>query len=225
MIFKDWLFDLDNTLYPASSSLFPQIHERMGTFIADALKVELDVAHEMQRTYYRKYGTTLRGLMLEHKLPPDDFLAFVHEIDATVLPANPRLDAALARIPGRKLVFTNGSERHAENVLNHLGLSRHFDGVFDIKAAGYIPKPDPETYRLMVERFNVASKEAVMFEDLAHNLTVPHQLGMTTVLVREEGHSFALGPDPDDKESIHHVTDDLAGWIDEWLDRKKASKA
>src|ERR1700743_2136467 len=131
----------------------------MGTFIADALKVELDVAHEMQRTYYKKYGTTLRGLMLEHKLPPDDFLAFVHEIDATVLPANPRLDAALARIPGRKLVFTNGSERHAENVLNHLGLSRHFDGVFDIKAAGYIPKPDPETYRLMVERFNVASKE------------------------------------------------------------------
>ena len=220
MIFKDWLFDLDNTLYPASSSLFPQIHERMGTFIADALKVELEIAHEMQRTYYRKYGTTLRGLMLEHKLPPDDFLAFVHEIDCTVLPANPRLDAALARIPGRKLVFTNGSTRHAENVLNQLGLSHHFDGIFDIKDAGYIPKPDPETYRLMVERFAVSPKEAVMFEDLAHNLSVPAQLGMTTVLVREEGHSFDFGPDLEDKTSIHHITGDLAGWITEWLDHK-----
>ena len=215
MSFKDWLFDLDNTLYPASSSLFPQIHERMGTFIAGALKVDLAQAHELQRTYYRTYGTTLRGLMLEHELPPDDFLAFVHEIDVTVLHADPRLEAALARIPGRRLVFTNGSARHAENVLNHLGLSRHFDAIFDIKAANYIPKPAAETYHLMVEKFAIDPKQAVMFEDLAHNLVVPAELGMTTVWVREEGHSFAEGNEPKDLSYIDYTTDDLAGWIDD----------
>jgi putative hydrolase of the HAD superfamily len=220
--FKDWVFDLDNTLYPASSSLFPQIHERMGTFIADALKVDLPTAHEMQRNYYRTYGTTLRGLMLEHALPPDDFLAFVHEIDCTVLGDDPRLEAALARIPGRKLVFTNGSARHAENVLGHLGLAKHFDGVFDIKAADYIPKPAAETYHRMIKQFGVDPKQAVMFEDLAHNLAVPAQLGMTTVWVREEGHSFAEGPDPEDLSFIDHVTDDLAGWIDDWVTKTPA---
>jgi len=215
--FKDWLFDLDNTLYPASSSLFPQIHERMGTFISGALKVDLATAHEMQRTYYRTYGTTLRGLMLEHELPPDDFLAYVHEIDVTVLAPNPRLVAALDRIPGRRLVFTNGSARHAENVLGHLGLTGHFDAIFDIKAADYIPKPAAETYHRMVETFAIEPSQAVMFEDLAHNLVVPHELGMTTVWVREEGHSFAEGPDPEDLSFIDHTTDDLAGWIEGYL--------
>jgi putative hydrolase of the HAD superfamily len=221
--FKDWLFDLDNTLYPASSSLFPQIHERMGTFISGALKVDLAAAHEMQRTYYRTYGTTLRGLMLEHELPPDDFLAYVHEIDVGVLAPNPRLKAALARIPGRRLVFTNGSARHAENVLGHLGLSDYFDAIFDIKAANYIPKPAAETYHLMVEKFAIDPKQAVMFEDLAHNLVVPNQLGMTTVWVREEGHSFAEGNDPEDLSFIDHTTDDLAGWIDDWITKTTQS--
>ena len=217
MSFKDWLFDLDNTLYPASSSLFPQIHERMGTFISSALKVDLAAAHEMQRTYYRTYGTTLRGLMLEHELPPDDFLAYVHEIDVTVLAPNPRLAAALERIPGRRLVFTNGSARHAENVLNHLGLAHHFDAIFDIKSADYIPKPAAETYHRMVAQFAIDPKQAVMFEDLAHNLVVPHELGMTTVWVREDGHSFAEGPEPEDLSFIDHTTDDLPGWIDAWI--------
>ena len=222
MIFKDWLFDLDNTLYPASSSLFPQIHERMGSFISSALKVELADAHEMQRTYYRTYGTTLRGLMLEHQLEPDDFLAYVHEIDVGVLAPNPRLKAALARIPGRRLVFTNGSARHAENVLGHLGLADYFDAIFDIKAANYIPKPAAETYHLMVEKFAIDPKQAVMFEDLAHNLVVPADLGMTTVWVREEGHSFAEGNDPADLSFIDHTTDDLAGWIDDWVTKTSA---
>ncbi len=217
MSFETWVFDLDNTLYPASSSLFPQIHKRMGLFIADALKVDAATADTLQRKYYREHGTTLRGLMLAHKIEPDIFLEYVHQIDCAVLPAAPRLDAALARIPGRKLVFTNGSERHAENVLNHLSLSHHFDGVFDIKAADYVPKPAVETYHKMIERFDFDPKGAVMFEDLAHNLTAAAELGMTTVWVREEGHSFAEGPEPEDLSFIHHVTDDLAGWIEDWL--------
>jgi len=157
--------------------------------------------------------------MLEHELPPDDFLEYVHEIDVTVLAPNPRLVAALDRIPGRRLVFTNGSARHAENVLNHLGLADHFDAIFDIKAADYIPKPAAETYHRMVETFAIEPSQAVMFEDLAHNLVVPHELGMTTVWVREEGHSFAEGPDPEDLSFIDHTTDDLPGWIDDWISK------
>jgi len=215
--FETWVFDLDNTLYPASSSLFPQIHKRMGQYIARALQVDAATADAMQRKYYREHGTTLRGLMLMHAIEPDEFLAYVHEIDCTVLPAAPKLDAALALIPGRKIVFTNGSARHAENVLNQLDLSRHFEGVFDIKAADYVPKPAIEAYRKMVDRFAFDPNGAVMFEDLAHNLTAAAELGMTTVWVREEGHSFAEGPDPEDLSAIHHVTDDLAGWIESWL--------
>ena len=217
MSFETWVFDLDNTLYPASSSLFPQIHKRMGLYIAQALKVDAATADALQRKYYREHGTTLRGLMLTHQIEPDEFLAYVHEIDCTVLPPAPRLDAALARIPGRKLVFTNGSLRHAENVLNQLGLSHHFHGMFDIKAADYIPKPAIETYRRMIGQFGFDPERAVMFEDLAHNLEAASELGMTTVWVKEEGHSFAEGPDPEDVSYIDHVTDDLAGWIDGWL--------
>jgi putative hydrolase of the HAD superfamily len=215
--FETWVFDLDNTLYPASSSLFPQIHTRMGLFIAETLKVDAKTADTLQRKYYREHGTTLRGLMLAHQIEPDAFLSYVHEIDCSVLPAAPRLDAALSRIPGRKLVFTNGSLRHAENVLNHLGLSHHFHGMFDIKAANYIPKPAIETYHLMIEQFNFDPTKAVMFEDLAHNLKAASELGMTTVWVKEEGHSFAEGPEPEDVSYIDHVTNDLAGWIDDWL--------
>ena len=217
MSFETWVFDLDNTLYPASSSLFPQIHKRMGLYIAQALKVDAATADALQRKYYREHGTTLRGLMLTHQIEPDEFLSYVHEIDCTVLPPAPRLDAALGRIPGRKIVFTNGSMRHAENVLNQLGLSHHFHGMFDIKAANYIPKPALETYSRMIEQFDFDPKKAVMFEDLAHNLDAAKQLGMTTVWVKEEGHSFADGPDPEDVSYIDHVTDDLAGWIENWL--------
>ena len=127
---------------------------------------------------------------------PDEFLAYVHEIDCTVLPPAPRLDAALARIPGRKLVFTNGSLRHAENVLNQMGLAHHFDGVFDIKAADYIPKPAIETYRRMIEQFGFDPKEAVMFEDLAHNLKAASELGMTTVWFARKAIPSPKGPIP-----------------------------
>ncbi len=222
MSFKDWVFDLDNTLYLASSSLLLQIHERIGAFSARTLKIDRADAPEPPRTSSRTSGPTLRGLMLENQLPPDEFLAYVHEIDCSVLPAAPRLDAALSKIPGRKLVFTNGSARHAENVLTQLNLGHHFDGVFDIKSADYIPKPAAETYHRMVKQFAVDPSRAVMFEDLAHNLTVPAQLGMTTVWVREEGHSFAEGPDPADLSHIHHTTADLAGWIDGWLAKSPA---
>jgi putative hydrolase of the HAD superfamily len=186
----------------------------MGDFIAAALKIDLNDAHELQKKYYRTYGTTLAGLMAVHGVPPDEFLAYVHEIDCTVLAPQPRLDAILGQLPGRKLVFTNGSLRHAENVLDQLGLSRHFAAIYDIKAANFVPKPQMEAYQRLVDQFAIDPKQSVMFEDLARNLTAAGQLGMTTVWVREEGHSFAATPEPLEMSGIDHITDDLAGWLE-----------
>jgi putative hydrolase of the HAD superfamily len=210
-----WVFDLDNTLYPASSSLFPQIDVRMRQFIAQRLGMELDDAYRLQKRYYREFGTTLRGLMIRHAIEPDAFLSYVHDIDCTVLDVAPRLDAALERLRGRKLIFTNGSERHAVNVLARLGITRHFEGVFDIAAAGFIPKPEPATYRLMLERHAVDPRAAAMLEDIQRNLVPAAAAGMTTVWVREDNHPDAAHePEPVDLSHIHHITDDLTAWLE-----------
>jgi putative hydrolase of the HAD superfamily len=205
-----WVFDLDNTLYPATASLFPQIDQRMRAFIAERLKLEDEEAFRLQKRYYREFGTTLRGLMLVHKIEPDQFLDFVHDIDHSVLERAPELDAALAGLPGRKLIFTNGSHSHAEKVLDRLGLARHFEGIFDIKAADYIPKPDPSTYQRMVERHAFKPRSSAMFEDIARNLKPAALLGMVTVWVRTGEPEFAH--DTDDGH-IDHVTADLAAWL------------
>ncbi|RAU22863.1 pyrimidine 5'-nucleotidase [Paramagnetospirillum kuznetsovii] len=213
---ETWVFDLDNTLYPASSSLFPQIDIRMRRFIAERLGLSLDEAFTLQKRYYREFGTTLRGLMLVHKIEPDAFLSFVHDIDCTVLDAAPRLDAALARLQGRKLIFTNGSERHAENVLARLGIARHFEGIFDIRAAAFVPKPQPECYKMMVERHAVDPRAALMVEDIHRNLAPAAAIGMTTLWVREDGHpdSAVLKQDDADLSHVHHITDDLTRWLE-----------
>jgi putative hydrolase of the HAD superfamily len=213
---ETWVFDLDNTLYPASSSLFPQIDIRMRRFIAERLDLPLDEAFALQKRYYREFGTTLRGLMLVHKIEPEAFLSFVHDIDCTVLDAAPRLDAALSRLDGRKLIFTNGSERHAENVLARLGIARHFEGIFDIRAAEFVPKPQPECYRMMVERHAVDPRSALMVEDIHRNLVPAAAIGMTTLWVREDGHpdTAVLKQDEADLAHVHHITDDLTAWLE-----------
>lgn len=210
-----WVFDLDNTLYPASSSLFPQIDVRMRGFIADRLGMPLDEAFQLQKRYYREFGTTLRGLMLVHGIEPDEFLAYVHDIDHSVLAAAPLLDRALERLPGRKLIFTNGSERHAERVVERLGIGRHFEAVFDIAAARYIPKPQPETYAMMVGRFGIDPRVSAMVEDIHRNLVPADAIGMTTVWVREDHHPDFLvaAQDDGDLRHVHHITDDLVAWL------------
>jgi len=211
-----WVFDLDNTLYPATSSLFPQIDVRMRRFIALRLGVGEDEAYALQKRYYREFGTTLRGLMLVHGLEPDAFLDYVHDIDHTVLDAAPRLDAALAALAGRKLIFTNGSEGHAVKVLDRLGIARHFEAIFDIAAAAYLPKPSPETYVRMVERHRLDVRAAAMVEDIHRNLAPAAAIGMTTIWVRQADHPDAavLGPDDGDLSHVHHITDDLPAWLE-----------
>ncbi|NJL07150.1 MAG: pyrimidine 5'-nucleotidase [Methylacidiphilales bacterium] len=214
---ETWVFDLDNTLYPAHLDLWSQIDQRMKEYIARFLGLSHDEAFRLQKDYYRRFGTSMRGLMIHHGIDPEDFLSYVHDIDHSPLEPDPRLGAALETLPGRKLILTNGSVAHAEAVTKRLGLDHHFEGVFDIIAADFIPKPSPETYARFLDRHGIDPGRAAMFEDLARNLEVPHALGMTTVLVtpdatreieREawelEGHA-----DP----HIDHVTDDLAGFL------------
>lgn len=208
-----WIFDLDNTLYPASCNLFAQIDLRMRQFISEALHLDLNDAFVLQKRYYHEYGTTLRGLMLAHDIEPGAFLAYVHDIDYSPLPVASLLDSVLGKLTGRKIVFTNGSERHAQNVLDKLGLTRHFDSIFDIKAADYIPKPNSASYRLMAGHCGIDPARSAMFEDMARNLAPAAAAGMTTVWVHEEGHSLWSGTPGDDLSHIHHVTDDLAGWL------------
>ncbi len=208
-----WVFDLDNTLYPASCSLFPQIDVRMRQFIAEALGLDLDAAYKLQKQYYHLYGTTLRGLMMVHGIEPAEFLAYVHDIDHSVLQPSPALDRALTRLPGRKLIFTNGSEHHAVSVLDRLGITRHFQGIFDIQAADYVPKPNAEAYAALLKRHDVAPDLAAMFEDIPRNLAPAAAIGMTTVLVEEDGHPHWGEAGDADLSHVDHVTTDLAGWL------------
>ena len=180
---KTWVFDLDNTLYPAGTDLWPKIDERITLFMANLYGIDGLSARALQKFYYERYGTTLRGLMVEHDMEPGAFLQFVHDIDRSSLLPNPILAAAIAALPGRKLILTNGSRSHAVATAAALGLQDLFEDVFDIEAGNLMPKPEPETYHRFLERHAVDAKTAVMFEDIARNLVVPKALGMTTVLV------------------------------------------
>lgn len=215
-----WVFDLDNTLYPAECNLFLQIDSRMCDFIAARLSVDATTARRLQKGLYAAYGTTLSGLMREHQVPANEFLDYVHDIDLSVVPENKALAARLAELPGRKFIFTNGSTAHAERVIAKLGLGDVFEAIFDIHAAGYQPKPCRDSYEKFVRHCAVRPSGAAMFEDIAHNLETPHALGMTTVLVASEAPWIADEPagkrpaTPGDRHAyVHHVTDDLTGFL------------
>jgi putative hydrolase of the HAD superfamily len=207
-----WIFDLDNTLYPASCNLFDQIHRRMGEFIAGLLGVDLEEAKRLQKIYFREHGTTLRGLMTVHGIDPAAFLDHVHRIDLSPVPRDAALVAALAALPGRKLVFTNGTVRHAENILSHLGIAGHFAGIFDIAACGYVPKPDPAGYAELVRRHAIDPSRAVMIEDMAKNLAPAAALGMTTVWLRGTIDWALEGAEAD---YVHHVAEALTPFLAE----------
>ncbi|MGI8527677.1 MAG: pyrimidine 5'-nucleotidase [Pseudolabrys sp.] len=220
---ETWVFDLDNTLYPHDLNLWQQIDDRIRDFVSNFLKVSKQDAFRVQKDYYQRYGTTMRGLMTEHNLKPDDFLEFVHKIDHSPLLPNPQLGNAIERLPGRKLILTNGTRAHADAVMKRLDIDRHFEDVFDIAAANLDPKPLPHVYQRFLKKHGVDPSRAAMFEDLARNLETPHALGMTTVLVvlpatREivrEGWELAGRDAP----HVDHVTDDLAGFLATLVDR------
>ena len=215
---ETWVFDLDNTLYPHHLNLWQQVDERIREYIARYLKVTQEEAFRLQKDYYRRYGTSMRGLMTEHGMEPDDFLDFVHQIDHSPLTPNAALGAAIEVLPGRKLILTNGTRRHADAVLARLELALHFDDVFDIVAAELEPKPSPQTYDRFLKAHNIDAAKAAMFEDLARNLVVPYALGMTTVLVVPEHTREVFREDweLEGREAPHvdHVTDNLVGFLE-----------
>ena len=200
-----WIFDLDNTLYSDRFGFFDQVTERMTIYIADFLGLSRERARALQKQYYVEYGTTLNGLMKVHDCNPEDFLAFVHDVDWSPIPENPNLARTLGQLPGRKLIFTNGDSPHARRGVERLGLAGCFDAVFDIVASGYIPKPDPVVYQALVRCHSIDPARSIYFEDLARNLKPAKDLGMITVLVGES----KSGTD----DYIDHHAPDLAGWL------------
>lgn len=223
---EHWVFDLDNTLYPPACDLFAQVDQRMCAFIMDYLEVEEEEARRVQKHYYVEHGTTLSGLMTVHGMKPDDFLAYVHDIDVSGVPENRRLGEMIARLPGRKVIFTNGSLAHAENVARQLGIDHHFDAMFDIATTLYEPKPRRAAYERFIEASGVEPARAAMFEDIARNLVIPHELGMTTVWVKppppgdNAPRHQKLSAEGADDGHIHHVTDDLTVFLESLLAEK-----
>ncbi len=209
-----WIFDLDNTLYPASCNLFAQVDRRIGAFIAEHFGISPDEARVMQKRFFRDHGTTLRGLMVEHDVDPVPFLDYVHAIDVTPVAPSPELAGALDRLPGRKIIYTNGSVEHAANVTGRLGITGCFEAVFGIVEAGYVPKPDPRPYATLVEHYGIDPTRACMVEDIARNLVPAHAMGMTTVWVRSD----ADWSRPDHGgvgtgAHIDHTVEDLVTWL------------
>ena len=221
----DWIFDLDNTLYPAHCNLFRQIDARMTEFVSRELGLDRLEARKVQKDYYVRYGTTLSGLMREHDVAPHDFMDYVHDIDLAPVDANHELVALVDTLPGRKFIFTNGSVRHAENVISKLGFDAAFDAIFDIADADFTPKPHRVTYDRFAQRHGVDPRAAAMFEDLAQNLAEPHAMGMATVLVASDAEWLADEPeekrpahltvdgDHDHPPHVHHVTDNLTAFL------------
>jgi putative hydrolase of the HAD superfamily len=212
------VFDLDNTLYPRHTNLYAQVDRRIRDYVQRRLRLDPDKAEALRKDYYKRYGTTLRGLMVEHGITPDDFLEYVHDIDHSPIEPNPRLAAAIERLPGRKFILTNGSRAHAEKVAERLGVTGHFEDIFDIVRSELLPKPNRETYDRFVRLTGIQPRRTVIFEDLARNLAVPHALGMTTVLVVPPGTDQVFLEDWElegqDAAHVDFLTDDLTLFLE-----------
>ena len=180
-----WIFDLDNTLYPASTDLFAQVCEKMSTYIVNTLDVDKAKADKIRYEYWQKYGTSLAGLMKNFKIDPDHFLEVVHDIDFSVLSKDLNLSNSLNKLPGRKLVYTNGTAPYAREVLKYRGLTDVFDEIYGIEDAAYVPKPFPEAFEIVFSKANIIHRKSAMFEDEVRNLEVPFKLGLKTILVSD----------------------------------------
>jgi putative hydrolase of the HAD superfamily len=201
---RAWVFDLDNTLYPPEAALFGQIEVLMTDYVSEALKVDHVEANRLRDHYWKSYGTTLAGLMAEHDIDPDPFLIAVHDIDFSVLPPAPELADLIRALPGRKIVYTNGTAPYARNVLAARALDGVFDAVYGVEHAGYRPKPEQAAFEAVFALDNLPPTQGAMFEDDIRNLAAPHAMGMRTVHV---------APKSEHHDHIHHHTSDLTAFL------------
>ncbi|BEV00280.1 pyrimidine 5'-nucleotidase [Novosphingobium olei] len=206
-----WIFDLDNTLYPPALNMFDRIDVRMGKFIADLLGCDATEARRVQKLYFHDHGTTLSGLMHYHGVNPHEWLEYVHDIDLDLLEQAPRLEAQLMALPGRRVIFTNGDAPYAGRVLDVLGIAHCFDGMWDIHAMEYRPKPEPSAYSGIVDALGIDPERAVFVEDSARNLAPAKALGMQTVWLDA---ATEWGGQAKDDAAIDLVIDDLVQWLD-----------
>lgn len=212
---NEWVFDLDNTLYPHHSNLFSQIDVKMTDYFTQLLQLPREEARALQKKYYKEYGTSLQGLMTLHNVDPDDFLEKVHDIDYSWLDPDPALGEAIKALPGRKFIFTNGDRGHAERTARQLGILDHFEDIFDIVAADLVPKPASATYDKFRALHRVNADKAAMFEDLSRNLIAPKELGMRTVLIVPNNFeaTFSETWERDELAHVDHITDDLTSFL------------
>ncbi|MEP9358478.1 pyrimidine 5'-nucleotidase [Sphingomonas sp. KR3-1] len=206
---RNWIFDLDNTLYPVSANLFAMIDARIGQYVQNLLNLSPEDAHRVQKGYFHAHGTTLAGLMAEHGTDPHHYLADVHDVDMSVLEVNEALVEALARLPGRKLVFTNGDAPYAAKVLDKLGLGGTFEAIHDVHATQYRPKPDPLAYQGLCDAYGLDPHASLFVEDMARNLAPAKAIGMTTVWI-DNGSEQGPG---EDRSYIDYTVTDLGAWL------------
>ena len=219
---SNWVFDLDNTLYKAECGLFDKVHILMGRFIEEKLNLDSGAAQALRSKYYNQYGTTLRGLMIEHQINPDEYLDYVHQINYDVVEPNENLRDTIKKLPGKKFIFTNANYGHVEKVLEKLHMTDLFNGYFDISESDYLPKPHKEIYEAFQNKFNLDNSSTAMFEDLHINLREPSALGWQTVWVTNNI-EYNLNKDVNlrediqkimnEKKYISHVTDNLENFL------------
>ena len=209
-----WIFDLDNTLYDADSHVFGQIDLKMGGYIADLMGISYDEARIIQKQYLRDHGTTLKGLMDNHNIDPQEYMDYVHDVDVSPIKFDKILKEAIHALEGPKYIFTNGDIAHAERILSRLKMENSFDGVFDIAQSDFIPKPQQAPYEAMVNHFSINPKDAVMVEDMARNLSPAHHMGMATIWLNTGTEWGALDHEPD---HITHEITDLPQWLDTFV--------
>lgn len=211
---RNWIFDLDNTLYPHGARLFEQVDRRITDYIARLFEVERDDAYRIQKDYFHTRGTTLAGLMAEHNVDPHEYLADVHDIEMDMLEENAPLAAAIAKLPGRKLIFTNADEAYARRILARLGLHESFEAIHDVHALDYRPKPEPSAYRHICDTYGLDPHECLFADDMARNLKPAKHIGMTTLWV-DNGSEQAESAE---RDHIDFATRDITHWLHEILE-------
>ena len=203
-----WIFDLDNTLYSADSGIFQQVHELMGKFVSNHLKIEINEAKKIQKKYYKQHGTTLRGMMDNHGVDPDYFLSEVHKLDYSIVTSNKELNDQLNKLNGKKIIYTNANMQHTLDVLERIELSNFFDEIFDIKMADYIPKPEITPYEQIIKKYNLKPNSCAMFDDIAKNLVPAKKVGFTSIWI-DAGYENFSDDIESSKKFLDYSTTDL----------------
>jgi len=207
---KYWIFDLDNTLYSGKTKVFEQVDKKMSKYISDKLNISIDEAKKIQKNYFYKYNTTLNGMIKNHKIDPEEFLESVHDINIDFLQKDLELAKEMEKLEGKKIIFTNGSKKHAINVTKRIGINQYFDDIFDIVDSDFIPKPAIEPYKKLVEKHKIDPKLCALVEDIARNLKPAYEMGMKTIWIENDE---PWAKEFSDSNFINYKTNNLSGFI------------